>query len=92
MEHLSISKEIVNKKMNKLSRIHKVLLYMNVETNKENYAQYRTFHTIIKQNISIVKNQSDMMVDARRRVGDPIVPSPPKSTDHKSTSTIPYDE
>ncbi|KAK1607634.1 hypothetical protein QYE76_031307 [Lolium multiflorum] len=40
---------------------------MNVETHKENYAQYRTSRTIIKQNNSIVKNQSDMTVDARRR-------------------------
>jgi hypothetical protein len=88
----TLSREIVSKKVKKLSWYQWVMLCMNVEIHKENYAQYRNNRIIIKQHDEILKNRREFANDARCRAEEPVIPSPPKSPDHQSTSTIPYDE
>ena len=87
--HSTLSRTMVNKKVKKLKWYEKMLLCMNVEIHKENYCLYKDNRKIKMQNREILKNQHQLMNDARRRAGEEEVPPP---TDSATSSTIPYHE
>jgi hypothetical protein len=85
----TLSRDMLNKQVKKVSWFQKISLCMNVQIHKENYAQYRQTRKVQKQNQEIIKNHLEYVNDACRRAGEPSVPLPQAS---QSSSTIPYAE